>query len=676
MSNVANKPPYVKDACLSFVGGVNAAVPPHTIGRDQCVAAVNSTMRGGRAKPRHGYYHYRPSVPSGAEMDPPGKRLLYFEGTNTEDNFQDGRFQHAGFFEGNGNPCLVSSHGGRLFKVNLKNFKVSDITPTKSTSTTTTAQLIIPAVGATASLSVASTTGMDEDLAAISVGGYPLSIVSVDSAVAVTVENNIAGNAAVVVAPASTVTFRKYDPNSSTKDLGWSAQAGDYFVYQDNQSLPIIFDGASSRRSVPSQREVPVGNVMAYAHGRLIVARPDRVSYRIGDLIFGSSGTASKGYKDAVLKFTENDYLNEGGEMQARVFGANSVFGEIKSITPIAMGDTSLGQGPVMIGQAKMVFTLQLPFDRDTWKNMANPLQTATPLNGPLGQRSTILVNEDMWYRAVDGIRSYIMAARERKSWGNTAMSAEIGDMLTYDSQFLLEYGSACYFDNRIMMTISPVKSDYGIWHRGLAVMDFNPISTIRTKTSPAWDGIWTGQRVLQIIACTVENEERCFAYVLNDANKIEFWEITKGLKEDNEDTPIVWETELRAMDCGNVEQFKNLQTARLTFRNVTGTVTYAVKYRSDQAPCYQAWDNGTFCALNEDCAAAACTGPITYKDQQRSNIKLRQPADDFDEITGWKYRTGYMFQPKVEMTGYCELESMIVYAVDCPESLSRDRIV
>ena len=66
MSNVANKPPYVKDACLSFVGGVNAAVPPHTVGRDQCVAAVNATMRGGRAKPRHGYYHYRPAVPSGA----------------------------------------------------------------------------------------------------------------------------------------------------------------------------------------------------------------------------------------------------------------------------------------------------------------------------------------------------------------------------------------------------------------------------------------------------------------------------------------------------------------------------------------------------------------------------------------------------------------------------------
>lgn len=651
MSNVADKWPYKKDAQLSFAGGVNAAVPPHTIGKDQVVAAVNATMRGGRCKPRSGYA--------------------------------------------------------------LKELSFSALT---------TAQFVIPAAGATVNVSVDEFYGGNTAYTEVTIGGYVFTLTAINTSTSITVQNDVALNAGTVVASGSVVDYTGdldaykfqgagfYDGNgipalisshggriwridlrtwkvseitpasgrnSALKDIIWTVQAENYFIVQDNESLPIIYDGTTARRSVPASKEVPVGNVMAYAHGRLIVSLPDRTTYRVGDLVFGSSGTAALDYRDAVLKFTENDYYNEGGDFTTRVFGANSVYGTIRSMTPIAMTNTQLGQGPVMIGQPNMVFTVQLPFDRTAWKNLASPLQTTSPINGPLGQRSTILNNGDIWYRAIDGIRSYVMALRDFSSWGNTPMSGEIHDTLSYDTDWLLEYGSACLYDNRLLCTVSPVKSDMGIWHRGLAVMDFNLINTVRGKLSPAWEGVWTGQRILQILSCIVDGKERCFMYCLSDSGTVQLWEIDKNLKEDHDNTRISWSVDMRSMDFGNIEQFKNLQTARLSVRNLSGILDITAEYKSDQAPCWQAWDTAQVCAANSDCGPTwVCAGPSVYREQKRDNIRLRLPPDGFDTISGWKYRTGYEFQPRLELVGYAEIERLIVYSVDEPENLSAETIV
>src|ERR1041385_6903574 len=91
---------------------------------------------------------------------------------------------------------------------------------------------------------------------------------------------------------------------------------------------------------------------------------------------------------------------------------------------PAAMTDTALGQGPMLVGTPNVVFTVNLPFDRTTWKNLAEALQTANPIVGPVSQDSVINVNGDLWYRSLDGIRSYITAQRQfNGAWGNTPQS-------------------------------------------------------------------------------------------------------------------------------------------------------------------------------------------------------------------------------------------------------------
>jgi len=564
---------WLKDGNLAFDGGVDGGRSPSFLQRNQTADAVNTTFRGGFARPRLGFR----------------KIALNFAGT-AENPFKRGRFQHASFYEGEGFPLLMSSQGGRQFKLDLVTFTVSEISP--------------PGIN-----------------------------------------------------------------NSADNPLGWSVQAENFWIYQDNQSSAIIFDGSSSRRAQESANEVPVGNVMAYTMGRLIVSLSDRQSFRVGDLVFG------QGKRSDMLQFTENNYLNEGGDFSARVFGAPSHSGPIKAMRALAMGDTQLGQGPLLVGTPRQVFTVNLPFDRAQWKAMTSPLQTVNEIIGPQGQDAFILINTDIWYRGQDGWRSYIMARREFGSWGNTPMSGEVDPVISVDTESLLEYCSAALFQNRMLGTCSPVPSTHGVWHRGLVVIDFDHVSTLQPKSNPTWEGVWTGPRILKLVSATVNQHERLFIYALDEEDNICLYEMDADAKDDD-GTAIQWSLDTPSYACGNSDQYKKLETGRVVLNELSGQLTGVVKYRSDQNPCWQAWDNFSVCAQNQDCGEnpGYCIGPHTYNPQVRSPIRLHTPPDDFDPVSSHKWRTGYEFQTRLELTGYAAIKAFRIYAMDEPEQLGVDR--
>jgi hypothetical protein len=569
----------LKDGNLEFSGGQDAGKSPSMIDRNQVAAATNATFRNGKAAPRHGFL----------------RRVLNFATPYDSATFRTAMFQHADFFDGTGNPMLISVQGGHLWKIDVRTWKVQEITPWSGR-------------------------------------------------------------------------------NSALIRQGWSVAAENYWIYQDNQSYPVIFNGAASRRSNPALKEIPVGNIMCYSQGRLIVALPDRMTFRVGDLVFGKTGTTTD-----ILEFTENDYLNEGGDLVARVFGAPSAYGPITCIKAVAMENTQLGQGPVLVGTPNTVFTINLPFDRTTWKNLTSALQTVNPIIGPLGQDSTVLVNSDVWYRALDGIRSYIMAQRDfQAAFANTPQSVEVNVTLEHDDLSLATFGSAVLFDNRLMMTVSPTPSTHGVWHRGLAVIDFNLVSNLRGRSTPCWEGIWTGLKILKIKSCLVDGIPRCFIFSLSDGNEIELWEMIPGRRVDNVDTRIVWTMDLPSYNCGDPFAMKKLETGEIFIDEVSGQVDLNVEYRSDQNPCWSPWRSFSFCATDQDCRVGTppCSHPRNLKRQFRSKLKLYTPADDFDEINGRKHRTGYEFQPRLEITGACEVKQLRIAALPEPESAHGERRV
>ena len=111
--------------------------------------------------------------------------------------------------------------------------------------------------------------------------------------------------------------FKVYDitpssANSSRLNKAWFCQAEEFMLIQDGQSKCIVYDGSNSWR-LSRDTDLPVGTAMAYGMGRVWVALPDGFSFVAGDLVYGSSGTAAYGFRDACLSITENDFLNEGG---------------------------------------------------------------------------------------------------------------------------------------------------------------------------------------------------------------------------------------------------------------------------------------------------------------------------------------------------------------------------
>lgn len=445
----------------------------------------------------------------------------------------------------------------------------------------------------------------------------------------------------------------------------WFVQGEEFLIGQDGESRPIIFDGATCRRALAN--EVPAGTVMVYALGRLWVTRPTGQSFVAGDIVYGPTGTALYGGRDAILRFTENTFLNEGGDFVVPLSA-----GPITAMRALANLDTSLGQGPIQIFTSKAAASLNPPFNRDEWKNTTFPIQTASLVSyGAYAQNSTINVNSDIWYRAKDGIRSFIVARRDfsAPSWGNTSMSHEVERIINYDDNDLLGFSSAVLFDNRLLMTCSPVRVPmHGVVHRGLIALDFHETTSIRRDGMPAYDGLWTGPRILQVLKLDYGGTERCFAFTLNSDNEIELYEITVNEPNDNVSQRIVWSIETpsyRFEDNGT--ELKHLQTGDVWFDELVGQVDFTVQYRPDQYAGWVDWHNWTECATST-CFEMTCLLPVPEQPQFRTRQMLPQPSNAENTANKSYFRDGYEFQQRLLITGSCKIKKSRIVALQTEE--------
>ena len=453
------------------------------------------------------------------------------------------------------------------------------------------------------------------------------------------------------------------DYNPSNALQVWFTQAEDFLLMQDGQSKVWCYNGGSSRRLGP--REIPVGTIMEYALGRVWVASPDRRSFAAGDLVYTSSGTPGFNYRDAVLKFTENDFLNEGG-----AFAVPASSGRINAIRYIPNLDSSLGQGPIEIFTTNGAFSVNAPFDRTTWKDLRYPIQTVSQAApGSQSQNGTVRVNGDIWYRGLDGIRSFIVARRDFGMWGNVPMSEEMRRLLMYDAPNLLEFGSGALFDNRLLVTATPTwHPEMGVYHRALSVLDFDLVSSIAGRSQPAWDGMWTGKNILQILSTQdAGGGERCFAFVLNSDDEIDLWELTKSdvFDYDAEENPlrIKWGMESRLFDYSQPGSLKALERASIAPSDIQGEVDFDVKYRSDENPCWLDWDSFVVCADQSDCEPDECWTPTQYQRSYRKRVALPRPPESCETSQGAPANQGFRNQVRIVVTGACSLKQLVLHS-------------
>lgn len=464
-----------------------------------------------------------------------------------------------------------------------------------------------------------------------------------------------------VVADLTVTPSQPYQPQV------WFEQAEMFLLRQDGGwSVPLIYDGTTLRESNIAAGELPGGKMMKYALGRLWLVTPSGRDFIAGDLVFGPSGTVAYGFRDSVLKFTENDFLNEGG--------AFTVGDQITALRQQATIDTTLGEGPLTVFFSGGAALINAPFDRTIWKDVTYPIQTIGVLShGALSQNSTININNDIWYRADDGIRSFQAARRDDGTWGSTPMSYEMDRVIKFDQQDLLGWGSAVLFDNRLLMTASPfIVPLRGICSRGFISLDFQQVSSLERDDVPAYDGIWTGLRVLSIQTLQVQNTLRCFIWALDVDNKIALYELTKSGLFDNDGTQRVsWTVETPAYRFGFDGIGKNymkLMGANLFRSGLNGNVKFTVSFRADNYPVWiepPAW-------VRIDCATQACMfadcSLTANAPQYRPPWLLSMPPDECETASNKLARLGREFQARVQVDGPAQLDLLRLWSYDFPE--------
>jgi len=365
--------------------------------------------------------------------------------------------------------------------------------------------------------------------------------------------------------------------------------------------------GAKAYAILENPSEIPTGSIMAYGQGRLFVANSNRFEIQALDLV-GShvnvkAGTTSSGATNyplsdpraSVLFNTENTYLNEGGSLLMPSF-----MGRITGMQFVPTQNTVAGQGQLFVFCEFGAATFAVTTPRNQW-GATSGFQTVLYTNiGAVGPDAFAQVNGDLFFRSNDGLRTYKNATAEMETYGNTAMSAEMNYILNQEPIHLLQDVSLAYTDRgRVLMTALPqeyqlntVNSKAKKVYKALISLDFNSMTGSLGKTAAAYDGVWTGLDMLQVIAGDFGRRNRAFILGIS-CNLNTLWEIDPKAHEDR---PI----------AGNEVVYSNgLLTG--TYQNNTLTGTTSGKY---------------------DLSKLASLGP--------DNIKLILSAENETASTGW----------------------------------------
>lgn len=419
--------------------------------------------------------------------------------------------------------------------------------------------------------------------------------------------------------------------------------------------------GAITSLAVMSISEIPGCRMGAYGLGQNWFSSVDGLSFGPSDLVGSSSGSPAYNFRDAVLKTTDLDVM---GMFKIPVAGET-----ITAMIFVATLDQALGQGPLQIGVPSGMFSCKAPFTLQDFQGITNAvtgdLVTAPILDpiltkslvgfGPVAQNSTVLANSDTVFRSFEGVSSLILARRNFSDiGGNTPISREMTRTIEQDRKDLLSYSSAIVFDNRLRMTTSPNVSSQGVFHMGELVLNYDLISSLRGKASPVWDGLWTGNNILQFIQGLFGPESRAFAFTFNITDsQIELYELlpTGDVHFDNGTERIKWVIETPVIfnsDIKTLTDVVRLIDGEMYLSDINGQVDVVVLYRPLFYPCWRPWHSYKICS---DMSAT------NAKQQVRYYLGLGEPdPKDCDSINDQPFRESPGFQLRIELTGHCKI--------------------
>ena len=472
-----------------------------------------------------------------------------------------------------------------------------------------------------------------------------------------------------------------------TEPQAYFTQGEQFLVWQsgDEVTNPIFYwafseGGDGMRRSLGfigvanPANEIPPAGPMDYYAQRIWYAFGGR-GYAAGDIVFNkASGTAPFGYRDSVLHVTENPVAKAGDS-----FILPTVAGNIRALKHAANLDTATGTSQLFILTRRAVYANEAPVTRDAWtKADLNfmPLQKVVLVKGgTFAERAVVQVNDDLYFPGPPNgdIRSLATALRYFHQPGNIPISNSVNRALVYNDRSMMRYMSGVEFDNRLLITNSPIQTPVGVAGQTVLPLDYDISSTIDERKPPAFEGSLEGLKFLQIVEGDFGGVQKCFAVVWSDLhNSIEIWQLTTDQRfdrNDSGDSRVQWGIEFPAYTFGDFLKPKKLVGGALWIDKLFGTVEFELSYRPDGYPCWIPWHSWKECSArdcNETFPSIFCNG---YPNEQF--CEAYQPDMDLpiphsiciNTRTNRPSNVGYQFQCRLLIKGWCRIRAFILYA-------------
>lgn len=383
------------------------------------------------------------------------------------------------------------------------------------------------------------------------------------------------------------------------------AQAERYFIVMDGERLPAVLEerkGVIRRRPVSSKdvdntidpvkayQSIPRASKGIFAHGRLHL-----VPYKIptteesgsGNILSGDVMEPLRPY--TVLRFTEAEYLSEGGA-HALPFA----MGNIGAVGAFRNAASGTGYGHVLCLAEGGVCAFDFSISRDLWKEQ--PLSQVLFFGcGCESPWSLVNLNDDVIYRSQDGIRAlrytHAQAASGSGSLSNVPISTVVKPYTELDTGRHLRQLSAAACDNRLYSTCAHVAKGVETHFRGLLPYDVASAEYSGTQGRGAFEGVWTGLDVAQVLTARRGGVGEPTLYALTTDMAL-FRLDNKALLDKvpapagyevelyEQESPIVSRLETRTFAFGDLGTTKQFRWMELWVKDVSRTTTVRAWYR------------------------------------------------------------------------------------------------
>jgi hypothetical protein len=452
--------------------------------------------------------------------------------------------------------------------------------------------------------------------------------------------------------------------NRSTIPINYHVQAGVYFIVQDGEASPIIYDGLSARRAVVD--EIFTGLMMGCGLGRIVL-----IGLR-GEIFFGDLRDSKGGGDADMLGMTETQFINEGAPS-----ALPPGMGFPTAVRFLPTQDTATGVGDCLVLGQRGVESFFLSISRDQWKD-SQFQKTALLEDGNAGHRSIAMLNQDFWFRDPKaGWRTYRQARAQAGEWTQIPMSTEVRKWIESDTPSLLNLCSAIAFNDRLIVTTNPYPNGVRPYHNGLLSLDLDVLSSGGKTTNPAWDGHWsnrladpmTGLKVTQLVKGTFAGKERAFMFYLDANGKNALREIMPLPVGGDTGGPITSNIISRSMNFKTPYNEKRLHGADAWISDVAEPVSMTATYRPDQLPDFSPWQTVNFNAVGDPAAQDPGFVP-TIRPGFSPRRSFKKPPDIGDPLNTKRIvRRGYEYQVKLQWTGRARLRRFRLHAIDETEN-------